>query len=72
MDRAAAIVHGRHSHEGGPRAERRTVHVPVFDIDILDANGARVVEEVILHRLGDKGALLIRIGLAPSRRERHR
>ena len=23
MDRAAAIVHGRHSHEGGPRAERR-------------------------------------------------
>ena len=23
MDRAAAIVHGRHSHEGGPRAARR-------------------------------------------------
>src|SRR5271163_4058709 len=23
LDRAAAIVHGRHSHEGGPRASRR-------------------------------------------------
>jgi dihydrofolate reductase len=23
LDRAAAIVHGRHSHEGGPRADRR-------------------------------------------------
>ena len=23
LDRAAALVHGRHSHEGGPRADRR-------------------------------------------------
>jgi dihydrofolate reductase len=23
LDRAAAVVHGRHSHEGGPRADRR-------------------------------------------------
>ncbi len=23
LDHAAAVVHGRHSHEGGPRADRR-------------------------------------------------
>jgi hypothetical protein len=51
----------------GPNTGMRTARTPVFDIDILDEEGARVVEETILHRLGDKGANLVRTGLLPKR-----
>jgi Bifunctional DNA primase/polymerase, N-terminal len=51
----------------GPNTGMRTARTPVFDIDILDKDGARVVENVVLRRLGDKGAILLRVGLLPKR-----
>jgi len=43
LDRAAVVVHGRHSHEGGPRAPRRkrlilTRHVPSLSSDPAQPN----------------------------------
>src|SRR5262245_47003032 len=45
----------------------RTARTPVFDIDILDDGGAHVVENVSLRRLGNNGAILLRVGLLPKR-----
>lgn len=38
LDRAAAIVHGRHSHEGGPRAARRKRVVPTRQVGSVAAD----------------------------------
>src|SRR5262249_51816413 len=45
----------------------RTKHTPVFDIDILDEDAARIVEQTILDCIGLHGELLLRVGLAPKR-----
>ena len=51
----------------GPNTGMRTARTPVFDIDILDDEAAQVVQDLILERLGDKGANLVRVGLLPKR-----
>jgi AAA domain len=51
----------------GPHTGLRTKHMPVFDIDILDGEAAIVVENVVRNFLGDRGEVLVRIGLAPKR-----
>jgi dihydrofolate reductase len=40
LDRAAAVLHGRHSHEGGPRAARRTRRVLTRQIATIAADPA--------------------------------
>ena len=51
----------------GPNTGMRTARAPVFDIDILDEEAAQIVQDVILQRLGGRGANLIRIGMLPKR-----
>jgi dihydrofolate reductase len=41
MDRAAAIVHGRHSHEGGPRAAKRKRLVVTRQVSAVAADASQ-------------------------------
>ena len=54
-------------HGTGPHTGLRTKNMPVFDIDILDGEAAIIVENVVRDVLGDRGEILVRIGMAPKR-----
>jgi hypothetical protein len=41
--------------------------VPTFDIDILDAAAADAAEAMVRERYGDRGVIMVRVGLAPKR-----
>ena len=45
----------------------RTAFAPVFDIDVLHEDAARLSEEVVRERLHERGTILVRIGLPPKR-----
>ncbi len=72
LDRAAAIVHGRHSHEGGPRAARRKRLVVTHqtasiapDPSLPNAllwNPSGVTLEVALAKLGVSSGIVAIIG----------
>jgi bifunctional DNA primase/polymerase-like protein len=44
-----------------------TQHTPALDIDILNQEAAKGVEELARERFGERGCFLVRIGLAPKR-----
>src|SRR5436190_1662978 len=44
-----------------------TRHTPTFDLDILDEQAARRIEELVGWCFEDRGHILVRIGKAPKR-----
>jgi hypothetical protein len=51
----------------GPNTGMRSATAPVLDIDILDEQGAQIVEATARLYLEDKGQMLVRIGRPPKR-----